>query len=225
MTVYRIGQQTHLSAFFLVCLLLSASKLCCAHLSLGCLRAVFLLSFLPDHPLWLCSLPSLVGLQLLLRYERSALTDVCERIQHGLCVLTLSNYVIFCSGFPLRPQSALADCSMREQWLNVSLFKQHFSPVIWSSWKSFGQCQPGSLNFPEQLGKPMKFFCLSVHEQVTCMSTFVDGASQWHTLISVPRKKKKKSQTNSDANLISSQEMLSKVGGELKGAFSVGKNE
>lgn len=35
------------------------------------------------------------------------------------------NYVIFCSGFPLKRQSGLADRGMRKRALNVSVFSQH----------------------------------------------------------------------------------------------------
>lgn len=89
-------------SFIPVCLLLSVWRLCCARRSSSCFGAVIsipALSFLfPDRSLlslsFPLSLPSLFGLQLPLRYERSALTDVRERIQH----------VIVCPNFPTAVQ-------------------------------------------------------------------------------------------------------------------------
>ena len=71
-------------------------------------------SFAPPPP----STP-LVGPRLPLAIRRDRLmTDVRERVQRRLCVQNLSqpcNYVILCSGFPLKRQSGLADHGMCER--------------------------------------------------------------------------------------------------------------
>lgn len=78
-------------SFIPVFLLLSVSKSHCAHLSSGCSGAVISFAVLLSSFFFLTILSSLFGLQL---YEGSALADVCERIQHWLCVQTSPSHAI-----------------------------------------------------------------------------------------------------------------------------------
>lgn len=143
--------------------LLFLSACCCLSRNcvvLICLQAVLELSVLSLTVLSLSFfLSSLFGLQFPLRYERSALTDVCERIQHGfLCPNSPSHAIMSFSAqdFPWNNKVAWQICGMKKRWLNVSVFLAACASlllsadrheVMWSvpAWKLKG----AGLNLPE----------------------------------------------------------------------------
>lgn len=123
---------THLSTK-LICL---SPNGVCFHLSLICFGD--LISF-SDHPL---SLYSLCGLQSLLRYNRSAMTDACESLQHGLCVQTSPSRAIMsfsAQDFPWNNKVAWqivarGDDDWMLRFLAASLLlSADWSEVMWSA--------------------------------------------------------------------------------------------
>lgn len=124
---------------------LSVSKLClCSSVfKLFGSSNFFSFFFFFDHPL---SLYSLLGLQSLLRYKRSAMTDVCECIQHGLCVQISPSRAIMsfsAQDFPWNNKVAWqivvrGDDDWMFQFLAASLLlSADWSEVMWSApaWK------------------------------------------------------------------------------------------
>ena len=165
-----------------------------------CLQAAFELSFsvLIFSPLFFPSFapppPStpLVGPRLPLAIRRDRLmTDVRERVQRGLCVQNLSqpcNYVILCSGFPLKRQSGLADHGMCERdrerattegfvfFFFFSASLRLISPVF----RPGPNVTKGS-NLPERLRKTNEIhLCLAPPRRSSHLSVrlFSDGAAQ-----------------------------------------------
>lgn len=170
----------------------------CYRLSRNCvvlirLYGVFELSSLflifSDHPLFLSPSIHSLAFSFTLRCERSALTDVCEHILHILCVQTFSqpsNYVIFCSGFPLKRQSGLADRGMRKRWLNVSilaacaslLLSADCGEVIWSAPTLEARSHWFESSRTARKTPKIHFhLVLEYHEEGTCMSNYLDGAA------------------------------------------------